>query len=126
MRLSEEVRLRFREEMERRKMSQRDLAGILNWSQSRVAHLLTGRITMGVDDLAEMSWALGTRPTEMIRDRGLEFVSEMTPSEMRVFEWLRALSPERRHAFYQFFGVPEPTPDSNHVPNHKQPRLSVG
>lgn len=95
-RLSEQVRLRLREEMAVKEMSQRDVAGILTWSQSRVAHLLNGRVEMSIDDLAEFAQALGISPTEIVRDRGMEFVAEMTPSEMRFLERLRQLTQIQR------------------------------
>ena len=95
-RLSEQVRLRLREEMAVKEMSQRDVAGILTWSQSRVAHLLNGRVEMSIDDLAEFAQALGISPTEIVRDRGMEFVAEMTPSEMRFLERLRQLTQVQR------------------------------
>lgn len=104
-RLSEQVRLRIREEMTRKKMSQRDVAGILDWSQSRVAHLLTGRVEMSVDDLAGFGFALSLQATELVRDRGLEFVAEMTPSELRIFERLRQATPEDRAAIVQLLRV---------------------
>lgn len=90
-RLSEQVRLRLREEMARKDMSQRDVAGVLGWSQSRVAHILTGRVEMSVDDLAEFAFGLSISPTEAVRDHGLEFCADMTPSELRFLEALRQL-----------------------------------
>ncbi len=107
-RLSEEVRLRLREEMTRLDMSQRDVAGILGWSQSRVAHLLTGRVEMSVDDLAEFGSALSIRPTELVRDHGLEFCADMTPTELRTLEHLRQLDPEVRDAWLRLLRVKAP------------------
>lgn len=105
VRLSEAVRLRLREEMSKKQMSQRDVAGLLQWSQSRVAHLLTGRVELGVDELEGFAFALGLRVTELVRDRGMEFVTEMTPSELRLFEFIRTLTPDRLNAFYVFFAL---------------------
>lgn len=103
--LSEQVRLRIREEMERKDMSQRDVAGILDWSQSRVAHLLTGRVEMCVDDVQGFAFALGFLPTELVRDRGLEFCAEMTPTEFRLFERIRQLTPDQRQALMTIVNV---------------------
>ena len=103
--LAEAVRLRIREEMARKDMSQRDLAGLLDWSQSRVAHLLTGRVEISLDDLEGFGFALGLAPTELVRDRGLEFVTEMTPTELRLFERLRALGPDQRDAILTILNV---------------------
>ena len=68
--LSRSVRLRLRDEMTRKRLSQRDLAGLLEWSQSRVAHLLTGRVTMTVDDLSALAFAVSLSPLELVRDQG--------------------------------------------------------
>lgn len=104
-RLSEQIRLRLREEMSRQDMSQRDIAGVLGWSQSRVAHILTGRVEMSVDDLAEFAFGLGLAVTETVRDHGLEFCAEMTPSELRFLERIRQLPQTDRDAFYQILDV---------------------
>lgn len=104
-RLSEQVRLRLREEMAKLDMSQRDVAGILSWSQSRVAHLLTGRVEMSVDDLAEFSSAVGLAATEVVRDHGLEFCAEMTPTELRFLERLRQLDQMTRDSIMHIIDV---------------------
>lgn len=91
MDLSEQVRERIRDEMTRTKMSQRDLAGIVGWTQSRVAHILTGHVEMKVDDLSAMAFGLGLSATELVRDRGMEFCAEMTPTELRMLERVRQL-----------------------------------
>lgn len=88
---SEDVRLRIRDEMARQKVSQRDVADLLGWSQSKVAHILTGHVEMNVDDLAEMCSALRLSLTEAVRDRGLEFCADLTPTELRMLERLRQL-----------------------------------
>lgn len=106
--LAETVRLRIREEMERKKLSQRDVAGLLDWSQSRVAHLLTGRNEISLDDLEGFAFALGLQPTELVRDRGLEFVTEMTPTEFRVHEKIRTLTPDQRAALLTVLHLAQP------------------
>lgn len=103
--LSARARTRIREEMQRLKLSQRDLAGILKWPQSKVAHLLTGRVGMLVDDLDGFSFALNLSATEIVRDRGMEFCAEMTPSELRIHERLRALPPERLAALMSLLDI---------------------
>lgn len=98
--VAERARLRIREEMSRKHLSQRDLAGILEgWSQSRIAKLLTGRVHITLDDLESLCFAVGISPTEAVRDRGLEFCAEMTPTEMRLLEVLRGMPQDRREAF---------------------------
>lgn len=103
--LSERVRDRVREEMKRQKMSQRDIAGLLRWSQSRVAHILTGRVEMGVQDLEGFGFALGLSLPELVRDRGMEFCAEMTPTEFRFHERVRALTQEQRDAILTVVGI---------------------
>lgn len=104
-RLSEQVRLRLREEMDRLELSQRDVSNLVKWSQSKVAHQLTGRVEITVDDLAELCFALNLSVVEAVRDRGLEFCAEMTPTEMRVLERFRQLGPADVAAFLQIFRV---------------------
>lgn len=70
-------------------VSQRDMAGWLGCSQSRVAKLLNGRVGLGVDDLEILCRAVGVSPTEAVRDRGLEFVADMKPTELRLLELFR-------------------------------------
>jgi len=96
---SERARRRLTDEMKKQHLSQRDLAGLLNWSQSKVSKLLKGRSDLGVDDLFELCFAVSLSPLEALRDRGLEFYAEMTPTELRVLEQLRAMSQAERDAF---------------------------
>ena len=88
---SEQARLRIREEMARRDLSQREVAELLRWSQSRVAKLLTGRVELGVEDLDGLCFAVGISAVEALRDHGLEFCAEMTPTELRILERIRQL-----------------------------------
>lgn len=90
-RLSHDVRVRLRDQMQRRGLTQRSVAGLLQWSQSKVAHQLTGRVEMSVDDLAAFCFALNVHVTEIVRDHGLEFCAELTPSELRRLEQIRSL-----------------------------------
>jgi transcriptional regulator with XRE-family HTH domain len=122
--LSERVRLRIREEMQRQAMSQRDIAGILGWSQSRVAHLLTGHVVMGVDDLAAFGFALSLAVTELVRDRGMEFVAEMTPTELRLFERMRQLHPTVLDSLMTLLDVKRTTPA--HERRAREPRKKKG
>jgi len=92
-RLSEQIRLRLREEMARQKLSTRDVAGLTKWSQSKVSHVLTAHVGLKVDDLADLCFALSLPVTEAVRDHGLEFCAEMTPTELRILERIRQLPP---------------------------------
>lgn len=109
-RLEEQVRSRVRDEMTRRHLSQRDLSGILGgaaagWSQSRVAKILTGRVLMGVADMEALCFAVGLSVVEAVRDHGLEFLAEMTPTELRTLERIRQLDEATRGAFLHMLDV---------------------
>lgn len=102
---SEQVRILLREVMAKNDMSQRDVAGIVGWSQSKVAHILNGRVELNVDDLAEFCFGVGLSLTEAVRDRGMEFCAEMTPTELRFLELLRSMTQADRDAFFQLAGA---------------------
>lgn len=102
--LSERVRLRLRDEMSRKNLSQRDLAGMLNTNQSRISKLLSGQIALDVDALEELCVVLGIAPTEAVRDHGLEFCAEMTPTELRLFQEMRK-EPHRFEGVLAIFEV---------------------
>lgn len=89
--LCEHARDRIRAEMQKKHLSQRDVAGMLNWSQSRVAKLMTGRVEMGLTDLEGLCFAVGLSPVEAVRDPGMQFCAEMTPTELRLLQQLRHL-----------------------------------
>lgn len=91
--LNDRARQRIREEAERRKLSHRNMAGFLGWGFNKVMQKLTGRTPMTLNEYAAMCFAVGLQPTEGVRDRGLEFLAEMTPKELRLLELARALSP---------------------------------
>jgi len=91
--------------MTKKHLSQRDVAGLVGWTQSRVAKLLTGRRELGVDDMETLGFAVGLAPTELVRDRGLEFCAEMTPSELRILETIRDAPQPVRDALTTLLGV---------------------
>lgn len=91
MALNERVRQRLREEKSHRKLSERDIAGFVEWSQSKVAYKFSGRTPITLDELESLCFALGIQPTEAVRDRGLEFVADLTPTELRLLELIRHL-----------------------------------
>lgn len=86
---AERAVLRIREEMTARNISQRDLADRLNCSQGRIAKMLNGHVELRLNDAEELAQAVGLTLVEVIRDRGLEFYAEMTPTEVRMLERLR-------------------------------------
>jgi transcriptional regulator with XRE-family HTH domain len=89
--LADNARARIREEMERKKITVRELAQLLEWSPARTGHLLTGNTVLGVDEMAELCRGVGLSPVEAIRDRGLEFMADMTPTLFRIMERLKQL-----------------------------------
>lgn len=89
MNVSERAMMRIREEMTERKLSQRDLAQLLRCSQGRVAKMLNGGVHLRLSDLAILAEAVGIPLVEAVRDRGLEFFAELTPTEVRILERLR-------------------------------------
>ena len=108
--LAEAVRARLREEVDRQKLSQRDLAGLLGWSQSRVGKVLTGRVELGVDELEALCLVLNVRPTEMVRDRDLEFSAEMTPLELAILQRFRRLPKDDADAYLRILRIAEHAP----------------
>lgn len=92
---SARVRARLKEELRSRDISQRELADALTkstgdyWTQSRVGKVLNGNVELRVDDADAIAKVAGIFLSEAVRDRGLEFYAEMTPTELRVLERLR-------------------------------------
>lgn len=81
--------LRIREEMTERKITQRDLAERLRCSQGRVAKIMNGGVNLRFNDLAVLAEAVKLSLVETVRDRGLEFYAELTPTEVRLLERIR-------------------------------------
>jgi transcriptional regulator with XRE-family HTH domain len=101
----ERVRERLREEKASKGLSERDIADLIQWTQSKVAQKLSGRTPITLEELEALCFALSLSPTEAVRDRGLEFCSELTPTELRTLEKLRGLDPTTRAAFLQLLDV---------------------
>jgi transcriptional regulator with XRE-family HTH domain len=106
MTLAERAVLRIREEMTERKISQRDLAGLLRCSQGRVAKMLNGGVRLRLNDVAVLAEAVGISVVEAVRDRGLEFHAELTPSELRLLERLRR-RPQALQGVLMVLGLPD-------------------
>jgi transcriptional regulator with XRE-family HTH domain len=87
--LNDRVRQRLKDEKIARKLSERDIAGLIQWTQSKVAQKFSGRTPITLDELDALCFALSILPSEAVRDRGLEFSAEMTPTELRVLENFR-------------------------------------
>jgi transcriptional regulator with XRE-family HTH domain len=123
---SDQARLRIREEMERQKLSQREVADMLKWSQSRVAKNLTGRVEMTVDDLDSLCFAVGLSIVEALRDRGIEFCAEMTPTELRALERLRQMPAEERDIYLHLMEVKAHTRAEPRGATQKKPIIPRG
>lgn len=119
------ARQRIRDEMDRQKLSQRDVADLLSWSQSRVGKLLTGRVELGVDDLNSLAFAVGLTLTEVVRDRGMEFCAELTPTELRFLQMWKKSSQADRDAVVQLLtGRPKLDTEERRASRKKPPRKS--
>lgn len=122
MKPSEHALLRIREEMQERRISQRDLAEKMDCSQGRIAKILSGGVNLRFDDLATLAEAVGIRLTEAVRDRGMEFYAEMTPGEMRMFTVYQRRPPAVQDAIQTLLGVPPLSPKTNtDVPKRRKP-----
>lgn len=102
---SDQARLRLRDEMERQRLSTRDVAGILSWSQSRVQKIVAGRVELCVDDLEALCFAMNLSLPEVLRDHGMEWIAEVSPTELRFIERLRQLDQNTRDTFLRFIEV---------------------
>lgn len=91
MNLPDRVRQRLRDELTREKVSQQELADMIKWTQSRVAQKLTGRTPITLEELDALCFGLSLSPVEAVRDHGLEFCAELTPTELRMLEQIRRL-----------------------------------
>lgn len=103
--LNDRARQRLKEEKTRRNLSERELAHLLRWSQSRIAQKFGGRTPITLDELEALCFALSIAPTEVVRDRGLEFCVEMTPTELRLLETIRSFTPDQRQALMTLLHV---------------------
>jgi len=113
--LAESARQRIREEMERKGITTRELADLLNTSQGRIGHLLTGYTDLRVDDLEQLCFGVGLSPVEAIRDRGLEFCATMTPTQLRILQRIQQL-PEAETAILTLLDVKRHTaPEGRHA-----------
>jgi len=101
---SDRARVRIRLEIARKHLNQTQLAELIGWNTSRLSKALNGRY-LDVDDLADICFGLGLSVVEVVRDHGMEFCADMTPSELRFLELLRRLDHTTRDAFMHFIGV---------------------
>lgn len=103
--VTQRVLARLREEMRTKKISQTDLETFSGLSQSSLSKLFHGKREMGLEDAAALAQGVGLAVTELVRDHGLEFCAEMTPTELRLLERLRQLDQPTRDAVLQLLDV---------------------
>lgn len=108
--LSERALRRIREEMRAKRISQPDLASMMGTHQSWISKLMTGFADLKLDTLAEICLHLGLPVSEVIRDQGMEWYAEMTPTEKRVFDAYRALTPDEKDLFERLLYRARPAP----------------
>lgn len=124
---SDRVRARLREELRARDISQRELADTLSkqtgefWTQSKVAKVLGGHVELKVDDADAIAKVAGIFLTEAVRDRGLEFYAEMTPSELRVLERMRQ-RPHLMHGIMILLEISQAPPGTKTPPKPQRGR----
>lgn len=99
------ARARLKEEIKRGTLTQTDISVFAGWSQSKVSKILHGQLEMTVDDLEVICRALHLSIVEAVRDHGLEFCAEMTPTELRIHDRIRQLTPDQRAALMTILDV---------------------
>jgi transcriptional regulator with XRE-family HTH domain len=99
---------RIRAELHRRKQNQSDLAGLIGWTQSKVSKVLNGETELNLEDLDALCFGVGLRLTEVVRDHGLEFCAEMSPSELCILEGIRQRGPETAAAIMRLLYLKAP------------------
>lgn len=127
MTAADRTRRRLKEELDARGISQRDLADILSrrdteiWTQSKLGKILNGRVELKVEDVDLIARAAGINLTEAVRDRGMEFCAEMTPSELRVLERLRQ-RPDFLEGVMMLLDIPSTTAKPNPTTSPRRKR----
>lgn len=103
--LNDRVRDRLKTEKAALGLSEQDLANWMQWGKSKVAQKLGGRTDLTLNELESLCSALSITPTEAVRDRGLEFCAELTPTELRLLEQIRKLDGPTREAILHLANV---------------------
>ena len=124
--LNDRVRERLKDEKALKKFSERDMAAWLQWSQPKVAQKLGGRTDITLNELEALCSVLGIPPSEAVRDRGLEFCAELTPTELRHLETLRNMAPADREAFLHLAGTKKAVgPERYATDPHRQAKARI-
>jgi len=106
--VSERAKARLLEEMARKGLTQRDVAQLLGWSQSKIQKVLTGPVELTVEALEQLAFAVGVSPVELVRDPLLELVMDLTPTELACLRRLRELTQAQREAMMQLLSIRPP------------------
>lgn len=114
---TQRVLTRFREEMTRLELTQTDVSTFSGLSQSKISKIMHGVLELGLEDAGKLCAAVGLSLTEAVRDRGMEFCAEMTPTEMRFLELLRSMTQADRDAFFQLAGAKVKTEPRRALPS---------
>lgn len=118
--LNERARQRIREEAAKRRLSHRTMAGFLSWGFNKVTQKMTGRTPMTLNEFDALCFAVGLQPTEAVRDRGLEFCAEMTPTELRLIEHYRQLPKHAAEGLLHFLQVTPGSIETRGVTKRRQ------
>jgi transcriptional regulator with XRE-family HTH domain len=119
--LRDRVIERLRAEKERLQWSDRHLAEVLGYSQSKVTQKLNRRVTMTVDELGFFCRVLQISPTETVRDPALDFCAELTPLEMQMLKQFRQLDEATREVVVRLIAG-----GSRPVKRRSGPKAGVG
>lgn len=92
---ADRIRLRFRELLHQRGISQQKLCDTLTaqtgepWFIQRMSKLLNGKNELKVGDLIVMCRAAEISLIELFREPGRELIADLTPTELRLIHALR-------------------------------------
>lgn len=90
--LNDRVRARLKERKQELGLSEADVAEFAGgWHKSKVAHKLAGRTDITLQELEALCQALKLSVSEVVRVRGLEFLAEMTPTQLHRHEKINSL-----------------------------------
>ncbi len=91
MSLNTRVVERLKEEKDKRHLTFQDIAAFCGWNRTKVTKKFGEETALTLDEFEALCFAVNLSPTEAVRDRGLEFCAEMTPTELRRHERFRLL-----------------------------------
>lgn len=101
------ARLRLRDEMRARHLTQTQVAERLSCSQTQIARWLAGRRSISFLDMLRFADAVGLSFMEIVRDPKREFVADLTPAEVRLLSRLNR-RPEMLQAVMALLDLSDP------------------